>query len=297
MKLLRRGKVKDVYELDDETLEFHFSDRISVFDQIVPTEIPRKGESLCRTSTFWFKVAEELGIKNHFIDLPAGNRMRVKKLQISKKTNRESTNCVIPLEFICRHYVAGSFYDRIKDGELDPKDLGFSKDEDLYGKKLPQPFLEVTTKFEEFDRNIDLEEAMEISGLTKDEFKEIEDIILRLDDRIGKGVEKRGLIHVDGKKEFGLDEERNIMIVDTFGTADEDRFWDLKKYEEGKCVELSKEFVRQYYKNIKHYDELTAARKKGLKEPDIPPLPDKMVNEVDNLYVSLFERITGERFR
>jgi phosphoribosylaminoimidazole-succinocarboxamide synthase len=71
----------------------------------------------------------------------------------------------------------------------------------------------------------------------------------------------------------------------------------LKNYEEGQYVELSKEFVRQYYKRIKYYDELTTARKKGLKEPAIPPLPEDMVKEVDDLYVTMYERITGEKFR
>lgn len=297
MKLLRQGKVKDVYEVDDETLEFLFSNRISVFDKIIPSQIPNKGETLCRTSAYWFKAAEAMGIASHYIGLTSSNRMRVRRLQVSKRLDKNSKNCVIPLEFVSRHYVAGSLYDRITSGELDPKSLGLSRHEDLYGKKLSQPYIEVTTKFEKFDRKIDFKEAMDISGLTKSALEGIEETTLKLDERIGSEVRKRGLIHVDGKKEFGLDNERNTIIVDTFGTADEDRFWDLKSYEEGDCVELSKEFVRQYYRKIKYYEELTVAREKGLKEPDIPPLPKEMVKEVNKLYVDLFEKITGEVFR
>jgi phosphoribosylaminoimidazole-succinocarboxamide synthase len=297
MRLIRRGKVKEVYELDDETLEFHFSNRVSVFDKVIPSEIPHKGESLCRTSTHWFKVAEDMGIKTHFKGLPSGNRMHVRRFQIHERLKPDSKSCMVPLEFIARHYVAGSFYDRLKSGEVDPKSLGFSGNENLYGKKLPEPFFEVTTKFEKFDRQLDLKEALEISGLSKAEFGEIEETVMRLDDRIGNEVKKRGLIHVDGKKEFGLDADRGIVVVDTFGTADEDRFWDLKSYEDGGCLELSKEFVRQHYRNTKYHEELMSARDKGLEEPDIPPLSEEMVKEVSNLYIEMFERITGEVFR
>lgn len=297
MKLLRRGKVKDVYEVDGETLEFVFSNRVSVFDKIVPTQIPNKGEALCRTSTHWFKVAGSMDIENHFKEMTSGNKMRVRKFQIFDRLDAHAKNCIIPLEFVSRHYVAGSLYDRLEKGDLDPKSVGLDQGKNLYGKKLPQPVVEVTTKFEKFDRKLDIEEAMDISGLTKDEFKNIEETVLKIDERIDSEVGKRGLTHVDGKKEFGLDNVRNIVIVDTFGTADEDRFWDSKRHEEGECLELSKEFVRQYYRNIKYYEELTTAREKSMKEPDIPPLPEDMIMKVDNLYVDMFERITGERFR
>ncbi len=297
MKLLRQGKVKDVYEVDDETLEFLFSDRISVFDKIIPSQIPNKGEALCRSSAYWFKVVASMGIRSHFLGLSSNNRMRVSRLRISNRLDKDSKDSIIPLEFVSRHYVAGSLHDRLKTGELDPKSIGLDRNGDLYGEKLPNPFVEVTTKFEEFDRKLDLEEAMEISGLSKDRLNEIEEIVMKIDDRIGFDVKKRGLIHVDGKKEFGLDSDRNVIIVDTFGTADEDRFWDMKRFEEGEYVELSKEFVRQHYRKIKYYEELTLSRREGLKEPDIPPLPEGLVKDVTNLYVDMFEKITGEVFR
>ena len=87
------------------------------------------------------------------------------------------------------------------------------------------------------------------------------------------------------------------MLVDTFRTADEDRFWDLPAYEKGEHVELSKEFVRGYYRKIGYHDRLTIARKAGQPEPEIPPLPDNVLKETSDLYISLFERLTGEKFR
>lgn len=105
------------------------------------------------------------------------------------------------------------------------------------------------------------------------------------------------LIHVDGKKEFAFDEKRRFMVVDTFGTADEDRWWDEDAYAEGKCLELSKEAVRQYYRSNGYFDKLTAARKANTDEPDIPALPHEQAETVSELYIEMFERITGESFR
>jgi phosphoribosylaminoimidazole-succinocarboxamide synthase len=300
MKLIRQGKVKDVYEVDSHSLEFVFSDKISVFDKIIPSLIPHKGETLCRSSAFWFQVARSCGIKSHFRELIPPNRMRVQKVQILdySKINKKTVNYLIPLEVICRHYVAGSLWDRIQSGKLRPVKLGFKATKEVkYGDKLPEPHLEFTTKLEKVDRLLTKKEAMKISGLTNDEYKSIVDAVLKIDEKIAEEVEKRDLIHVDGKKEYAFDEERELMIVDTFGTADEDRWWDWETYSKGQFVELSKENVRQYYRQLGYYDKLVEARKMGKAEPRIPSLPEAKIEEISELYIEMFERITGESYR
>ncbi len=300
MKLIRQGKVKDVYEVDSHSLEFVFSDKISVFDKIIPSLIPHKGETLCRSSAFWFQVARSSGIKSHFRELIPPNRMRVQKVQILEhsKISKKTVNYLIPLEVICRHYVAGSLWDRIQSGELRPVKLGFKATKEVkYGDKLPEPCLEFTTKLEKVDRLLTKKEAMKISGLTNDEYKSIADAVLKIDEKIAEEVEKRDLIHVDGKKEYAFDEERELMIVDTFGTADEDRWWDWESYSKGQFVELSKENVRQYYRQLGYYDKLVEARKMGKSEPRIPSLPEAKIEEISELYIEMFERITGESYR
>jgi len=300
MKLIRQGKVKDVYEVDSHSLEFVFSDKISVFDKIIPSLIPHKGETLCRSSAFWFQVARSSGIKSHFRELIPPNRMRVQKVQILEhsKISKKTVNYLIPLEVICRHYVAGSLWDRIQSGELRPVKLGFKATKEVkYGDKLPEPYLEFTTKLEKVDRLLTKKEAMKISGLTNDEYKSIADAVLKIDEKIAEEVEKRDLIHVDGKKEYAFDEERELMIVDTFGTADEDRWWDWESYSKGQFVELSKENVRQYYRQLGYYDKLVEARKMGKSEPRIPSLPEVKIEEISELYIEMFERITGESYR
>ncbi|MEM2822251.1 MAG: phosphoribosylaminoimidazolesuccinocarboxamide synthase [Candidatus Pacearchaeota archaeon] len=280
-KLLYKGKVKDVYDLNDK-LKFKFSNRISVFDQIIPSEIKVKGEVLCRIAKFWFEKVEERKIcKTHYIpdDICKNNEMIVKKTK------------VIPLEFILRHYNAGSYYKR-NGGK--------------YGEKLPEPVFEITTKFEKYDRLLTEDEALKISKLKKHDLEYIKETILKIDDLIHEEIDKRGLIHVDGKKEFGL-LNGEILLIDTFGTPDEDRFWDKNEYEKGNIVELSKEFVRKHYENLmfvcpkcnekfSYRDFLYAQREAKLQEPLIPPLPDEKVKEVENLYKTMYERITGMKF-
>ncbi|MDD4307670.1 MAG: phosphoribosylaminoimidazolesuccinocarboxamide synthase [Thermoplasmata archaeon] len=298
MKLLVKGKVKEVYELDESTLRFRFTDQISVFDKIIPSLIPRKGESLCRTSAHWFKLAKANGMDTHFIDMPAPNEMDVKRIRQVKALDMpdsERNNVMLPLEFICRHFVAGSMWDRLKSGKVDKRDLGI-KGEPVYGMRLPEPLFEVTTKFEEFDRSVTFEEAISSLGLRKEELDAAKEMTLRMDSIIAREVEARGLLHVDGKKEYALGAEGQLMLIDTFGTADEDRFWDAKAYAQGRFIELSKEYVRQYYRGTGYHEALMEARETGQTEPDIEELPPQMVDDTAELYAKLFERMTGQEF-
>ncbi|HLB68705.1 MAG TPA: phosphoribosylaminoimidazolesuccinocarboxamide synthase [Thermoplasmata archaeon] len=299
--LVRKGKVKEVYEVSETELEFLFTDQISVFDKVIPSLVPHKGETLCRTSAYWFAMVEDLGMKTHFLRVVDGNRMRVRRVQVIadySELGPRTRNYLIPLEVIARYFVAGSLHDRIREGRVAPETLGFPKGHaPKYGEPLPEPFLETTTKLEKVDRELARDEAIRISGLTASEYSELLETVLRIDERLNDQVRRRGLIHVDGKKEFAMDANRALMLIDTFGTADEDRFWDLAAYNRGEHVELSKEFVRQYYRKIGYHERLMAARKAGQSEPDIPPLPDNVLKEVGDLYVSLFERLTGQRFR
>jgi phosphoribosylaminoimidazole-succinocarboxamide synthase len=147
------------------------------------------------------------------------------------------------------------------------------------------------------DRLLTKKEALKIAGLTAVEFKKMIASVLEIDERIAEEVEKRDLIHVDGKKEYAFDEDRELMIVDTFGTADEDRWWDWADYSKGKFVELSKENVRQHYRQLGYFDKLQEARRMGKPEPKMPALPEAKIREVSELYKEMFERITGESFR
>jgi len=297
-KLLMKGKVKEAYDLGDR-LEFRFTDNISVFDKVIPSQIPFKGETLSREGVYWFDRAEKMGIKTHFLEYlpPAG--MLCKKVDILQpgQITSKSKNYLIPLEWICRWFVAGSLYDRVKEGKISAKDLGYPSGHTVVsGERLPEPFIEVSTKLEKTDRLLKKEEALQISGLSAKEYDDAREMVLKIDEDIGRSVASRGLIHVDGKKELAFDEDRQIMVIDVYGTADEDRFWDKASYEAGKFVDLSKEFVRQHYRQTGYKDQLYGAREAGREEPPIPALPLQVVEETSRIYIKLFEMITGERF-
>lgn len=300
MEHIRTGKVKEVYAVDENTLEFVFTDNISVFDKIIPSQVPRKGESLCRTSIYWFNLLASKGIKSHFVEYLPPNRMRVKRFNIIEdydQIHEDTVNYLIPLEVICRHYAAGSLLDRVAKGKIKVEDLGFEPGHVLVkGEKLPKPYLETTTKLEEVDRELDEAEAKDIAGLSDADYQFILDTVVSIDKIMAEEAAKRNLIHCDGKKEFGYDENRNLMIIDTFGTLDEDRWWDAAAYEAGKIEELSKEMVRQHYRSTGYHAELMEAREKGLPEPDIPALPQEIIDQVAKLYADMYERITGEKF-
>ncbi len=299
LRFLRRGKVKEIYEVSDDVLEFRFTDDISVFDKKIPNPIPNKGESLARTSAHWFKMCDRLGVRHHFLELQEGNRMRVKRVDVAENmTGRAQKRVLVPLEFIVRYYVAGTLWDRLRKSRVTPAELGFSSGHTVtYGERLPHPLFEMTTKLEAVDRLLNEKQAMEIAGITREQVAHIQEMTLSVDQGISKSVEPRGLIHVDGKKEFGFDADGQLMIVDTFGTGDEDRFWDKKEMERGRFEDFSKEFVRQYYRKSGYHDLLTKAREENTEEPAIPPLPPTMVEEVSRMYTTIYERLTGEPFR
>ena len=297
---LYSGKVKEVWSTDDpDILEFRYTNQISVFDQIIPSLIPRKGESLNRTTCHWFDLVEREGIcRTHIVERNAPDRCLVRRVDIYREpgmTPRDGEWVFVPLEIICRHYLSGSAWRRFQRGELTPEQLGVPADCE-YGAKLSKPFLEVTTKFEKFDRNITNEEALEISNITPDELNEIFDVVLKVDAMIEREAAKNGLIHVDGKKEFALGPNRKVVLVDTFGTLDEDRWWDANEYENGNIVQLSKEFVRQHYVRTGHQEELRLARESDSQDPAIPALPSEVIDETAALYASMYQRLTGNEF-
>jgi len=297
---VRRGKVKEVYEVSPTELEFRFTNDISVFDKHIPSEIPYKGETLCRTAAHWFARCGRLGIPHHFVRLAGPTAMRVRRVRVvpnPRTLGPSPKGYLVPLELIVRYYVAGSLWDRVHQGKTTAKELGFAAGHAVaYGDPLPEPHFEVTTKLEPVDRLLSIPEALELAALDRPQLDRIRETILKVDHAMQEEVGPRGLLHVDGKKEFAVDAEGALMLVDTFGTADEDRFWDKDAFARGRQVDFSKEFVRQHYRQSGYYAKLVQAREQGTPEPQIPPLPPLLVDEVSRLYTTVFERLTGEPF-
>ena len=136
-ELLYSGKVKQVWSTDDpDVIEFRYTNQISVFDQIIPSLIPRKGESLNRTSCHWFKLVEEAGIcDTHIIEMNAPDRVLARRFEVIREPGaipRDMENVFVPLEVICRHYLAGGGWRRYKRGDVGSEEFGFEPGVELH---------------------------------------------------------------------------------------------------------------------------------------------------------------------
>ena len=271
MRLLKRGKVKDMYEVDDSTLLFVFSDRVSAFDVILPDKIPRKGEVLCRMSEFWFNY---LAVPHHMIKVEPPNRMYVKKLDM------------IPIEFVVRGYLYGSLYERVMRGEVEV-DV-----EPVLASKLPVLILDPTTKSEIKDRPITVNEIVEKKILSNREYRILKQLSLEIYRKMSKKADEAGFILADLKIEFGRLGDQ-IFLADSIG-PDEFRLWLKETYKPGvRQPSFDKQPVRDWLISVGYKKKLEEARSRGMPPPPPPHLPRDLTEEVSRRYIIAYERITG----
>ncbi len=276
MRLQRRGKVKDIYELDDGKILFHFSDRVSAFDVPMATSIPRKGEVLCKFAEFWF---DRLGTKHHMLKVEAKDKMIVKRLKM------------LPVECVVRGYFYGSFVERFQNclGNRLPIDY-----RPVLAGKLPSPLFDPTTKSEEHDKPMDKREIISSKILSEIDYDYLESISIKLYTKMSKIIENAGFIIADVKFEFGRDEDGDIVLGDSLG-PDEFRLWPTKDYTPGKLQEsYDKQLLRDWLVRIgfkKNVDDLARAGKK----PGPPEIAPEVVSELSKRYIFAYEQITGRK--
>jgi phosphoribosylaminoimidazole-succinocarboxamide synthase len=276
MRLMRSGKVKDLYELESGNILFHFSDRISAFDVKMATPIPRKGEVLCKFAEFWFDTLES---PHHMLKVVAKDKMEVKKLQM------------IPLECVVRGYFYGSFTERYKErlGEELPSDFS-----PVLGVKLPKPIFDPTTKSEEHDRPINRLKAISLGILSDNDYDFLESTSISLYKKMSRVVDRAGFIIADVKFEFGLDEKGRIVLGDSLG-PDEYRLWLKAAYQPGKIQEsYDKQLLRDWLIQIGFKDTIEKLGKEGRK-PESPEISSSVVNELSRRYIYAYELISGRR--
>jgi phosphoribosylaminoimidazole-succinocarboxamide synthase len=276
MRLMRSGKVKDLYELESGNILFHFSDRISAFDVKMATPIPKKGEVLCKFAEFWFDALET---PHHMLKVVAKDKMEVKKLQM------------IPLECVVRGYFYGSFTERYKErlGEELPSDFS-----PVLGVKLPKPIFDPTTKSEEHDRPINRLKAISLGILSDNDYDFLESTSISLYKKMSRVVDRAGFIIADVKFEFGLDEKGRIVLGDSLG-PDEYRLWLKAAYQPGKIQEsYDKQLLRDWLIQIGFKDTIERLGKEGRK-PESPEISSSVVNELSRRYIYAYELISGRR--
>jgi phosphoribosylaminoimidazole-succinocarboxamide synthase len=265
------GKVRELFELDEDRLLLVASDRISTFDVVLPTEIPDKGRVLTGLSGFWFARTREV-VPNHLLGLRGDGR---------------STECrrleMLPLECVVRGYLAGSGWkDYGATGSVCGHELPAGLRE---SEQLPEPIFTPSTKaLEGHDENIDREQAAALVG--RERFDEVERVSLELYRFASERAAERGILIADTKFELGIDPEGRLLLADEAFTPDSSRFWPADEYEPGRPQpSFDKQFVRDYCE--------TLGWDKNYPGPD---LPADIVDGTRARYVDAFERLTEIAF-
>lgn len=282
LKLLKRGKVRDIYDLG-ENLLIVSTDRISAYDVIMEQGIPLKGFILTKISEFWFNLLSDV-VENHLISTdvnkyPTSCQEYSATLQnrsmLTKKTE------VIPIECVVRGFLSGSGWsDYLKNGEVCGIKLPTGMKE---SQKLENPIFTPATKEElgKHDENISEDKAAEIVG--KDIIKQIKEISLTIYKRAYEYALKKGIIIADTKMEFGILNDK-VILIDELLTPDSSRFWDAKKYQAGKSQEsFDKQFLRDYLISINFN-----------KKPPAPFLPEDIIKNTSKKYQEALEILTGK---
>ncbi len=284
LKLLRRGKVRDIYEYGDKLLLIA-TDRISAFDVVLPTAIPMKGAVLTQLSQFWFKMMSDI-VPNHLIgtemdkfpeDLQRFREILQLRSMLSVKAE------MFPVEFVARGYLAGSGWAEYKEsGSVCgvPLPPGLRECD-----RLPEPIFTPATKAESgHDINISFDEAAKIVGHEK--ATKLRDLTIQIYKRAAEYALPRGIMIADVKFEFGVYGGK-IILCDELLTPDSSRFWPRASYRPGKPQpSFDKQYVRDYLEQI-HFD----------KKPPGPELPQTVVRGTTEKYMEAYRLLTGSSLK
>ncbi|RIK68147.1 MAG: phosphoribosylaminoimidazolesuccinocarboxamide synthase [Planctomycetota bacterium] len=284
---VRRGKVRDIYDLGDRLL-IVTTDRLSAFDVVLPDPIPHKGRVLTALSRFWFnRFAGRC--PHHLVEVidatvPAGFEAAAEELRGRAMLCRKAE--VIPIECVARGYLAGSGW---KEYQAYGTVCGIRLPPGLREcERLPEPIFTPATKAETgHDENISFETACRHVG--EDVMRELRDKTLTLYREAASYAAERGILVADTKFEFGRTAE-GIILIDEVLTPDSSRFWPADRYAPGRAQQsFDKQYVRDYLERL-------CAEGKWDKTPPGPALPEDVIEATRARYVEAYERITRERF-
>lgn len=282
MNKISSGKVRDIYEVDENSLMLVVSDRISAYDNIMPQIVPEKGIILNQISAFWFDYVSDI-IPNHIIstkfeEFPEefqkeefrGRSMWVKKLKM------------LPVECIVRGYITGSGWkDYLKTGEI----CGIKIPEGMKeSEKFSETLFTPSTKADlgDHDENISFEKAKELLGA--DLAEKVKAKTIEVYNKCAEYALSKGIILADTKFEFGLDEDGELVIGDEILTPDSSRFWSLDKYEIGRGQEsFDKQYLRDWLTENNYVD----------KAPEV--LPQEVIDITKAKYLECYEKITDKK--
>ena len=271
MKFLTSGKVKDLYEKDENSLLFKFSDRVSAYDVKFSQDIPKKGQVLCHFAEFWFN---KLDVPNHFLKRESETEISVKKMTM------------IPMECVVRGYFYGSLISRWKNGSIQ---LPENTDTRM-AAKLTTPLFDPTTK-SEHDIPVDKSKALEMNLVSEEQYFWLEKTSVDIYTQMAAVADNAGFILADLKLEFGI-LDGNIVLGDSIG-PDEYRLWPKETYNVGKIQEsYDKQILRDWLTANGYQKQFEDYRNSG-KEPVAPQIPSEIIQTITDRYVIAYEKLTG----
>ena len=283
LELLNRGKVRDIYAVDDETMLIVTTDRLSAFDVILPQPIPGKGEVLTRVSSFWFRRMEKL-IPNHLTDIPLESVVTNddERAQLGDRAIIVRRLEPLPVEAIVRGYIIGSGWkDYQKTGQVCGIDLPANLQ---LADKLPEAIYTPSTKaaMGAHDENVDFQHTVNLLG--REMAEQVRDASLQIYREAADYALEKGIIIADTKFEFGLDRDGRLHIIDEALTPDSSRFWPADQYQPGiSPPSFDKQFVRDYLETL-DWD----------KTPPGPELPQEIIDKTAEKYREAEQRLTGK---
>src|SRR5438445_4302197 len=225
----KHGKVKDIYELDGEELLFVFTDRVSAYDIVLPSTVPRKGEVLCKLAAYWFNY---LKVPHHMVRVENANRMVVRKLKM------------IPVECVVRGYLYGSLYERLVKGEVN------LPVKPINALKLPEPYFDPTTKSEVKDEPITVDQIVDEGWLDPEEITALKDRSVSIYKKMSERADEAGFVLADLKLECGFDDASTVVLEYSI-EPDECRLWPKKNYSPGKNQEsYDKQLIRDWLSKV-----------------------------------------------
>ena len=275
LELIARGKVRDIYAIDDEHLLMVASDRFSAFDVVFADAIPHKGELLTEVSNFWFARTADT-ITNHLTSLDLRDYVSAAEYELLKNRSvivrRLKT---LPVEAIVRGYVIGSGWkDYQENGSICGIELPAGL---LQAAKLPQPIFTPSSKAEVGDHDINVSFASVVAKIGADKAEQIRDKSIQLYRQAADYAHKRGIIIADTKFEFGVDENDEVILIDEILTPDSSRYWPAAEYRPGiSPPSFDKQFVRDYLETLDWN-----------KSPPAPTLPPEIIARSQQKYQQL----------
>ncbi len=281
LPLIQRGKVRDIYGIDDKHMLIVTTDRLSAFDVVLPDPIPDKGAVLTSVANFWFDKLAHI-VPNHLSDLKLADVLTDadERQQVARHAIVVNKLRPLPVEAIVRGYLIGSGWkDYQKTGAVCGIDLPAGLQ---MADKLPQAIYTPSTKADigEHDENIDFNKTVDLLG--RERAEQVRDVSLQLYNEAAAFALERGIIIADTKFEFGLDENDQLVLIDEVLTPDSSRFWPADTYQPGTSPDsFDKQYVRDYLETLDW----------NKKEPG-PRLPEDVIRKTSEKYHEAQTRLT-----